>query len=107
MHTMHLHMDKKLGYTRSELVNRVNAPLLQHENSKNICGMAPDQDAIRHKEKLGVCSASPYAAGQHAWVLAARDLPCGGYLMEILSAQEVTGTPARVGPIRYLDAGAV
>ncbi|GBP32691.1 hypothetical protein EVAR_16854_1 [Eumeta japonica] len=52
-------------------------------------------------------SASPCAAGQHAGVLTARDLPCGGSLKGILPAQEVTGTTARVEPIRYLDAGAM
>ncbi|GBP67546.1 hypothetical protein EVAR_98599_1 [Eumeta japonica] len=57
--------------------------------------------------RLGVCSASPYTVGQHARVLAARDLLCGGSVKGILSAQEVTGTPAQVGPIRYLDARAV
>ncbi|GBP56616.1 hypothetical protein EVAR_33247_1 [Eumeta japonica] len=57
--------------------------------------------------RLEVYSASPCAAGQHARVLTARDLPCGGSLMGTLSAHEVTGTPTRVGPIRYLDAGAV
>ncbi|GBP40815.1 hypothetical protein EVAR_87077_1 [Eumeta japonica] len=56
---------------------------------------------------LATIPASPYAAGQHARVLAARDLPCGGSLKGILSAQEVTGTPARDGPIRYLDARTV
>ncbi|GBP40599.1 hypothetical protein EVAR_41679_1 [Eumeta japonica] len=59
------------------------------------------------EKELGVYSASPCAAGQHARVLTARDLLCGGSLKGILSAQEVTGTPARVGPVRYLDAGAV
>ncbi|GBP58178.1 hypothetical protein EVAR_86340_1 [Eumeta japonica] len=33
-------------YTRSELVNRTNGPLLQHENSMNICGISPEKDAI-------------------------------------------------------------
>ncbi|GBP52172.1 hypothetical protein EVAR_21303_1 [Eumeta japonica] len=36
--------------TRSDLVNCVNGPLLQHENSMNICGISPpEQDVIRHQ----------------------------------------------------------
>ncbi|GBP59062.1 hypothetical protein EVAR_39147_1 [Eumeta japonica] len=34
---------------RSELVNCVNGPLLQHENSMKTRGVSPEQDAIRHQ----------------------------------------------------------
>ncbi|GBP26856.1 hypothetical protein EVAR_16436_1 [Eumeta japonica] len=47
------------------------------------------------------------AAGQYMWVLTAHDLHCGGSLKEVHSAQEVTGTPTRVGPIWRPDAGAI
>ncbi|GBP28464.1 hypothetical protein EVAR_93411_1 [Eumeta japonica] len=36
-------------YTRSVLVNRENGPLLQPENSMNICSISSEQDAIRHQ----------------------------------------------------------
>ncbi|GBP28096.1 hypothetical protein EVAR_21217_1 [Eumeta japonica] len=36
-------------YTRFELVNRANGPLLQHENSMNIRDMSPEQDSVRHQ----------------------------------------------------------
>ncbi|GBP59627.1 hypothetical protein EVAR_45995_1 [Eumeta japonica] len=39
----------RLRCTRSELVNCANDPLLQHENSMNIRGVSPEQDAIRHQ----------------------------------------------------------
>ncbi|GBP05718.1 hypothetical protein EVAR_5057_1 [Eumeta japonica] len=35
-------------YTRSELVNHVNSPLLQHEHFRNIRGMSSEQDVMRH-----------------------------------------------------------
>ncbi|GBP77045.1 hypothetical protein EVAR_45953_1 [Eumeta japonica] len=36
-------------YTRSKLVNCANGPLLQHENSINIRGVFPEEDAIQHQ----------------------------------------------------------
>ncbi|GBP93657.1 hypothetical protein EVAR_67391_1 [Eumeta japonica] len=35
--------------SRSKHVNRTNDPLLEHENSMNIRGVSPDQDAIQHQ----------------------------------------------------------
>ncbi|GBP15023.1 hypothetical protein EVAR_6666_1 [Eumeta japonica] len=35
--------------TRSELINRANDQLLQHENAMNIRGVSTEQDAIRHQ----------------------------------------------------------
>ncbi|GBO99758.1 Voltage-dependent calcium channel type D subunit alpha-1 [Eumeta japonica] len=46
------HTNLVLRCTRSELVNRANGPLLQHENSMNICGVSPEQDAKRHQAEM-------------------------------------------------------
>ncbi|GBP76281.1 hypothetical protein EVAR_54968_1 [Eumeta japonica] len=33
-------------YSRFQSVNGSNSPLLQHQNSINICGISPEQDAV-------------------------------------------------------------
>ncbi|GBP77667.1 hypothetical protein EVAR_57052_1 [Eumeta japonica] len=38
-----------LRCTRPEFVNCANGPLRQHQNSMNIRGVSPEQDAIRHQ----------------------------------------------------------
>ncbi|GBP23379.1 hypothetical protein EVAR_22237_1 [Eumeta japonica] len=78
------------------------------------CVAGTDARGLTAVARLTLCGtththtrASLYAAGQHARVAAVRDLPCRESLKGILSAQEVTGTPARVGrTLAYTPAAA-